>query len=85
MRRVDLGEGLEDTTKDLANEVTLENIWSTIKVADGVFDVLAVCRAATKLSDSWNWCSSDSICFCMRDCSYISWLSYLVGKLVISN
>ena len=53
MRRVDLGEGLEDTTKDLTIEITLENIYSTIKVADCVLDGLAAsCRAATKLSGS---------------------------------
>ena len=39
---VDLGEGLEDTTKDLANEVTLDIICNTIKVADGVLDGVTV-------------------------------------------
>ena len=38
MRRVDLGEGLEDTTNDLSNEVTFESICSTIKVAEGDLD-----------------------------------------------
>ena len=38
MRRVDLGEVIDDTTNDLAKEVTFESICSTIKVAEGDLD-----------------------------------------------
>ena len=53
-RRVDLGEGLEDTTRDLANEVTLERICSTIKVGEGPCVELVFCSPVTRVSESWN-------------------------------
>ena len=40
MRRIDLGEWLDATTNNLANEVTFECICSTIKVAEGDLDRL---------------------------------------------
>ena len=47
MRRADLGEGQDDTSKDLANEVILDIICNTINVAVDAFDV-------TRLNDTWN-------------------------------
>jgi len=52
IRRVDLVEWLQDTTRDLAKEVTLERICNTISIGEGALAGLIFCRAVTKLSVS---------------------------------